>query len=80
MGRMEYLRMKTDPASDDLINADLMEIKIVAKRLFDHLLVGIGSHQLENKHADFPFSPLHFLQSSSWTFPYVKVITSNKYT
>ncbi|KAK6924288.1 Cold-regulated 413 protein [Dillenia turbinata] len=36
MGRMEFLRMKTDPAADDLINADLVELKIAAKRLFDH--------------------------------------------
>ena len=41
---MDYLAMKTDPAAADLINSDINELKIAAKRLFNHTtkLGGLG--------------------------------------
>ncbi|XP_057498418.1 cold-regulated 413 plasma membrane protein 2-like [Actinidia eriantha] len=44
MGRMDYLAMKTDPAAAELINSDINELKIAAKRLFNHAtkLGGLG--------------------------------------
>ena len=36
MGRNDYLAMKTDPATQDLINSDIDELKIAAKRLINH--------------------------------------------
>ncbi|GFY93909.1 cold-regulated 413-plasma membrane 2 [Actinidia rufa] len=44
MGRMDYLAMKTDPVAAELINSDINELKIAAKRLFNHAtkLGGLG--------------------------------------
>uniref|UniRef100_A0A5B6YP90 Cold-regulated 413 plasma membrane protein 2 n=1 Tax=Davidia involucrata TaxID=16924 RepID=A0A5B6YP90_DAVIN len=43
MGRMEYLAMKTDPATADLINSDINELKIAAKKLIYHAtMLGSG--------------------------------------
>lgn len=44
MGRMDYLAMKTDQASADLISSDINELKIAAQRLFVHAakLGGLG--------------------------------------
>ncbi|KAL7231918.1 hypothetical protein ACSBR2_010023 [Camellia fascicularis] len=46
MGRrmMGYLVMKTDPATAELINSDINELKIAAKRLLNHAtnLAGLG--------------------------------------
>ncbi|RAL46743.1 hypothetical protein DM860_005022 [Cuscuta australis] len=45
MGRIDYLAMKTDQvAADELINADLRELKAAARNLFDHAtkLGGLG--------------------------------------
>ncbi|KAK7858715.1 cold-regulated 413 plasma membrane protein 2 [Quercus suber] len=44
MGRNGYLAMKTDPATQDLINSDIDELKIAAKRLINHAtkLGGLG--------------------------------------
>ncbi|KAA8547285.1 hypothetical protein F0562_003851 [Nyssa sinensis] len=43
MGRMEYLAMKTDAATADLINSDINELKIAAKKLINHaILLGSG--------------------------------------
>lgn len=33
---MEYLALKTDPATADLINSDINELKVAAKRLIIH--------------------------------------------
>ncbi|BBH07858.1 cold-regulated 413-plasma membrane 2 [Prunus dulcis] len=81
MGRMEYLALKrSDPDTNELINSDINDLKIAAKKLINDatklgglgfgtsflkwISVDIGSNQLENKYADFTFNPLHFLQSS----------------
>ncbi|KAG7993839.1 hypothetical protein I3843_01G026300 [Carya illinoinensis] len=44
MGRKDYLAMKTDPATADLIDSDIKELKIAAKRLITHAtkLGGLG--------------------------------------
>ncbi|XP_030511785.2 cold-regulated 413 plasma membrane protein 2-like [Rhodamnia argentea] len=44
MGRMDYLAMRTNPAMDDLISSDIFELKVAAKRLFNHAtqLGGLG--------------------------------------
>ncbi|KAF3438859.1 hypothetical protein FNV43_RR17134 [Rhamnella rubrinervis] len=44
MGRMAYLALKTDPATADLINSDINELKVAAKRLIIHAskLSGLG--------------------------------------
>lgn len=44
MVRKDYLAMKTDQASVDLINSDINELKIAAKRLLNHAtrLGGLG--------------------------------------
>ena len=44
MGRMDYLALKTDPATADLIGSDINELKIAAKRLINHAtkLGGLG--------------------------------------
>ncbi|KAH7520096.1 hypothetical protein FEM48_Zijuj08G0107800 [Ziziphus jujuba var. spinosa] len=44
MGRMEFLAMRTDPATADLINSDINELKVAAKRLFNDAskLGGLG--------------------------------------
>lgn len=44
MGRMDFLAMRTDPATADLINSDINELKFAAKRLFNHAskLGGLG--------------------------------------
>ncbi|XP_059458577.1 cold-regulated 413 plasma membrane protein 2-like [Corylus avellana] len=44
MGRMDYLALKTDPATADLIGSDMNELKIAAKRLINHAtkLGGLG--------------------------------------
>ncbi|KAE7999842.1 hypothetical protein FH972_004235 [Carpinus fangiana] len=44
MGRMDYLALKTDPATADLVGSDINELKIDAKRLIDHAtkLGGLG--------------------------------------
>ncbi|KAF8012453.1 hypothetical protein BT93_I0576 [Corymbia citriodora subsp. variegata] len=37
MGRMDYLAMRTDSAvEDDLLSSDIHELRVAAKRLFDH--------------------------------------------
>lgn len=36
MGRMEYLALRTDPATADLIDSDINELKVAAKRLMFH--------------------------------------------
>lgn len=36
MGRKGFLALKTDPATEDLINSDMDELKIAAKRLINH--------------------------------------------
>ncbi|XP_047319113.1 cold-regulated 413 plasma membrane protein 2-like [Impatiens glandulifera] len=45
MGRtiMDYLAMKSDPMAVDLINSDLNELFIVAKRLVNHGGLGFGT-------------------------------------
>ncbi|KAF3672399.1 hypothetical protein FXO38_06140 [Capsicum annuum] len=44
MGRMDYLAMKTDEDTNRLINEDLNELKLAAKKLLDHAtkLGGLG--------------------------------------
>lgn len=44
MGRLDYLALKTDPASTELIDNDINELKIAAKRLLSHAtkLGGLG--------------------------------------
>lgn len=44
MGRMAHLAMKTDPATVDLINSDLNELILVAKKLVNDAtqLRGLG--------------------------------------
>ncbi|KAJ7952942.1 Cold regulated membrane protein [Quillaja saponaria] len=44
MGRMEYLAMKTDPATGDLISSDINELRIAAKKLINDAtkLGGLG--------------------------------------
>lgn len=44
MGRMDYLAMKTDEDTNKLINEDLNELKLAAKKLFNHAtkLGGLG--------------------------------------
>lgn len=36
MGKMGYLAMKTDRLADDLIESDLKELRIAAKKLASH--------------------------------------------
>ncbi|XP_059643277.1 cold-regulated 413 plasma membrane protein 2-like [Cornus florida] len=44
MGRKEYLAMKTDPATAELINSDINDLKMAAKNLINHAtkLGGLG--------------------------------------
>ncbi|OMO84191.1 cold regulated membrane protein [Corchorus olitorius] len=44
MGRMDYLAMKTDPTSEDLISSDMNELKLAAKKLISDAtkLGGLG--------------------------------------
>ncbi|XP_073274791.1 cold-regulated 413 plasma membrane protein 2-like [Primulina huaijiensis] len=44
MGRMDYLAMKTDQETTELLNSDLNELKMAAKKLMDHAtkLGGLG--------------------------------------
>uniref|UniRef100_A0A5B6YQE2 Cold-regulated 413 plasma membrane protein 2 n=1 Tax=Davidia involucrata TaxID=16924 RepID=A0A5B6YQE2_DAVIN len=43
MGRTEYLAMKTDAATAELINSDINELKIAAKKLINHAtMLGSG--------------------------------------
>lgn len=44
MGRMDYLAMKTDQETAELLNSDLIELKMAAKKLMDHAtkLGGLG--------------------------------------
>nr|ARM20320.1 COR413-PM2 [Santalum album] len=44
MGRMDFLAMKTDPAAADLINSDIKDLKVAAKRLISDAtkLGGLG--------------------------------------
>ena len=48
---MDYLAMKTDPAATELIKSDINELKIAAKRLFNHAIklggLGFGTSFLE---------------------------------
>lgn len=72
MGRMDYLAMKTDEVSgEELINADLRDLKDAAKNLFQHAVklggVGFGTSFLKwvasfaamYVTSSFTFSPVH---------------------
>lgn len=51
MGRMDYLAMKTDTTTAELIDSDINELKLAAEKLFHHAAklggLGFGTHLLK---------------------------------
>ncbi|OVA18611.1 Cold acclimation WCOR413 [Macleaya cordata] len=69
MGRMEYLAMKTDPSINELLNSDLKELGIAAKRLANDAVklggVGFGTTFLKWM-ASFAAIYLLILDRTNW--------------